>query len=148
MSHDDQGNIWCHQCKMRKPRVICCDNREAHCNGRYCDACITRNYNEDIETLEKLEVWFCYRCSRRCICASCKRKRLKMTDGDVKKKPKTRVMVTTPPPVPLVVVEEKIPTAELGKEVARLSHMIEQLRQEQSIMLQFLLSNIVESKGL
>ena len=52
-----QLNTWCHQCKMRKPRVVCCDNflagtsssstsRGPRCNGRYCDGCTARHYGE------------------------------------------------------------------------------------------------------
>lgn len=81
------SNTWCHQCKMRKPRVTCCDNffsahRGTRCNGRFCDGCIVRHYGEDPEAFAELTNWVCYRCTGRCTCAACKRKR-KNVGGDV-----------------------------------------------------------------
>merc|ERR1711991_1209426 len=87
-SDGDESNVisrclpktWCHQCKMRKQRVTACDNffssdKEVRCNGRYCDACILRHYAEDPLSFEHLVTWICYRCSGRCTCAACKRRR-------------------------------------------------------------------------
>lgn len=72
---------------MRKQRVTACDNffstdKEVRCNGRYCDACIQRHYVEDANDFSDLEHWLCYRCTGRCTCAACKRRRKADEDGE------------------------------------------------------------------
>merc|ERR1711991_109063 len=94
-SDGDESNVisrclpktWCHQCKMRKQRVTACDNffssdKEVRCNGRYCDACIQRHYLEDANEFSDLEHWLCYRCTSRCTCAACKRRRKADEEGE------------------------------------------------------------------
>lgn len=65
---------------MRKARVTACDNffstdKEKRCNGRYCDGCIQRHYLEDATDFALLPQWICFRCTGRCTCAACKRRR-------------------------------------------------------------------------
>lgn len=84
---------WCHQCKMRKGKVTACDNffstdKEVRCNGRYCDACIQRHYQEDPTQFQFMKEWMCYRCTGRCTCAACKRRR--KVDEDIEYAPETR----------------------------------------------------------
>ena len=72
---------------MRKQRVTACDNffssdKEVRCNGRYCDACIQRHYLEDPGEFSNLSSWICYRCTGRCTCAACKRRRKADEEGD------------------------------------------------------------------
>merc|ERR1711916_34031 len=81
------AKTWCHQCKMRKQRVTACDNffspdKEIRCNGRYCDACIQRHYGEDASRFVNLREWKCYRCTGRCTCAACKRRRKADDEGE------------------------------------------------------------------
>ena len=83
---------------MRKQRVTACDNffstdKEVRCNGRYCDACVERHYQENPDSFSNLHSWICYRCTGRCTCAACKRRRKADEDGDdgievVEKEPK------------------------------------------------------------
>ena len=70
---------------MRKARVTACDNffstdKEKRCNGRYCDGCIQRHYMEEATDFAHLPKWTCFRCTGRCTCAACKRRR-KGDDG-------------------------------------------------------------------
>jgi len=72
--------IWCHQCKMKKSEVICCDNffkknKQGRCNGKYCDNCMQRHYQTCIDDLRDLKEWACFKCTEKCVCASCKRER-------------------------------------------------------------------------
>lgn len=72
---------------MRKQRVTACDNffsanKDVRCNGRYCDACIVRHYLENPESFSNLSSWICYRCTGRCTCAACKRRRKAHDDGE------------------------------------------------------------------
>jgi hypothetical protein len=70
---------------MRKARVTACDNffstdKDKRCNGRYCDGCIQRHYMEEATDFAHLAKWTCFRCTGRCTCAACKRRR-KGDDG-------------------------------------------------------------------
>jgi len=74
------SEIWCHQCKMKKNEVICCDNffkknKQGRCNGKYCDNCMQRHYQTCIDDLRDLKEWACFKCMHKCVCASCKRER-------------------------------------------------------------------------
>jgi len=74
------SEIWCHQCKMKKNEVICCDNffkknKQGRCNGKYCDNCMQRHYQTCIDDLRDLKEWACFKCTQKCVCASCKRER-------------------------------------------------------------------------
>eukprot|EP01091_Cochliopodium_minus_P000487 TRINITY_DN1044_c1_g1_i1.p1 TRINITY_DN1044_c1_g1~~TRINITY_DN1044_c1_g1_i1.p1 ORF type:complete len:379 (-),score=114.18 TRINITY_DN1044_c1_g1_i1:123-1259(-) len=71
---------WCHQCKMKHEKIVVCDHfwdedRSTKCNGRYCMNCCKRHYGDDLNLLESLENWICYRCSDKCVCAACRRVR-------------------------------------------------------------------------
>lgn len=73
-------DIWCHQCKMKKSEVICCDNffkknKQGRCNGKYCDSCMQRHYATSLEELRNLPEWTCFKCTQFCVCACCKRER-------------------------------------------------------------------------
>ncbi len=79
------SSLFFHRCKMRKARVTACDNffstdKEKRCNGRYCDGCVQRHYLEDAAEFASLPHWICFRCTGRCTCAACKRRR-KGDDG-------------------------------------------------------------------
>eukprot|EP01091_Cochliopodium_minus_P007965 TRINITY_DN17852_c0_g1_i1.p1 TRINITY_DN17852_c0_g1~~TRINITY_DN17852_c0_g1_i1.p1 ORF type:complete len:124 (+),score=8.39 TRINITY_DN17852_c0_g1_i1:232-603(+) len=72
---------WCHQCKMKKPRLLVCvnfwkRNTEKKCGGKYCTKCIEKHYEENINDLISLKKWYCYSCTQKCKCLTCKRDRL------------------------------------------------------------------------
>ena len=72
--------IWCHQCKMKKTQLVCCDNffkkqKTDRCNGKYCESCVKRHYGTTIEELSEKKQWQCFKCQRNCLCANCKRER-------------------------------------------------------------------------
>lgn len=74
------ANIWCHQCKMKKGIIVCCDNffkrqKDERCNGKYCENCVARHYGVEVEELKDKKEWKCFKCEGTCVCASCKRER-------------------------------------------------------------------------
>lgn len=65
---------------MKKMKVVVCDhfwdeNKRTNCNGRFCAGCVSRLYNDQMEDLELLGTWECYKCTQRCNCAACKREK-------------------------------------------------------------------------
>lgn len=89
------SEIWCHQCKMKKPKIVCCDdffkdNKHDRCNGKYCESCVRRHYGTTVDELGQLPEWKCFRCSGTCLCANCKRDRGE--DIPVKKRRRKKAM--------------------------------------------------------
>ena len=74
------GELWCHQCKMKKPKILCCDrffktDKEERCNGKYCESCVRRHYSTTVDQLGMQEKWICFKCQGKCACANCRRER-------------------------------------------------------------------------
>ena len=76
---------------MRKNKVVICDhfNDEIKCNGRFCEKCISKHYQQNIEDIENKQVWDCFKCLKVCSCAACIREKNKKPSKR-NKKPKQR----------------------------------------------------------
>ena len=73
-------NMWCHQCKAKKPELVCCDNfnkmeRHGRCRAKYCSSCVERHYKISVKHISKQEEWHCFKCVSECSCAACRKAR-------------------------------------------------------------------------
>ena len=96
-SHRVVADLWCHHCKMSKPRVLCCERffrteKEKRCGGKYCESCLNKYYESCIDTLGSKAEWICFKCQGRCVCSDCRRAK---GENVTKKRNKKEIIVVT-----------------------------------------------------
>lgn len=74
----------CHQCKNARPpeKLAYCnrlfDKRSGSdkrlCRKKYCAICLTKFYNDDVDSAQKKPNWVCPSCTGQCQCAACQRR--------------------------------------------------------------------------
>jgi hypothetical protein len=80
----------CHQCKNTKTlnKLIFCANSfnkrgdKRLCRKKYCNACLMKFYNEDINELD-IRTWVCASCRDICCCAACTRRYMRQQENKI-----------------------------------------------------------------